>query len=134
MNTERGTSGARTLMGYTPEKTAENQTQIVLDVGPQHMNQQNMLHGGFSATLLDTAMGTTAGLHADPGGALVGSTVSLTVNYLAPGREGRVTATARVTGGGRRTIFVEGALHHEDGTLIATATGVFRAVAAAGPV
>ena len=41
---------------------------------------------------------------------------------------GRVTATGKVTGGGRNLMFLEGELHDEDGRLLATATGVYKKV------
>ncbi|MCZ2500676.1 hotdog fold thioesterase, partial [Xylophilus sp. Kf1] len=92
-----------------------------LDLDDRHLNRQGILHGGLAATLLDSAMGATGSLTVDTTGRHPFTTLSLTVNYLAPGLPGRVTATGRVTGGGRATLFIEGALRHEDGTLIATA-------------
>ena len=47
-------------------------------------------------------------------------------SYVAAVRQGRVTATGRATGGGRTLAYVTGELHSDDGTLIATAAGVFK--------
>lgn len=119
-------SGAQRLIGFALDISDGARARCILDLDERHLNRMGILHGGIAATLLDSALGVTASLTSDPSGRHPVSTVSLNVNYLAPGRPGRVTATGRLTGGGRSTLFVEGDLRHEDGTLIATATGVFR--------
>ncbi len=47
------------------------------------------------------------------------------MNFLAPMPLGRIAASGRVTGGGYKTVFLEGAARAEDGTLIAQALGTF---------
>ncbi|WP_282601931.1 PaaI family thioesterase [Paracoccus sp. PARArs4] len=120
-------TGTQRLIGYVVDIGAGDGTAACrLDLDDRHLNRQGMLHGGLAATLLDSAMGTTGSLTVDPSGRHPFTTLSLTVNYVAPGRPGIVEARGRITGGGRSTLFIEGALRHQDGTLIATATGVFR--------
>ncbi|WP_022705930.1 PaaI family thioesterase [Paracoccus zeaxanthinifaciens] len=120
-------TGTQRLIGYVVDIGAGDGTAACrLDLDDRHLNRQGMLHGGLAATLLDSAMGTTGSLTVDPTGRHPFTTLSLTVNYVAPGRPGIVEARGRITGGGRSTLFIEGALRHQDGTLIATATGVFR--------
>ena len=98
---------------------------VELDLQPQHLNRQASLHGGVTATLLDAACGY-AGIW-DPNGEERNSlTLSLNVNYLAPMRSGRLTATGRVVGGGRGVYFAEGRLESDAGVLIATAQGAFK--------
>lgn len=121
-----GETGTQRLIGYVLDVSDPAGAACILDLDDRHLNRQDILHGGIAATLLDNAMGATGSLTVDPSGTHPFMTLSLTVNYLAPGRPGRITARGRVTGGGRATLFIEGALRHEDGTLIATATGVFR--------
>ncbi|RJL02897.1 PaaI family thioesterase [Paracoccus aestuarii] len=121
-----GKTGTQRLIGYVLDVSDPAGAACILDLDDRHLNRQDILHGGIAATLLDNAMGATGSLTVDPSGTHPFMTLSLTVNYLAPGRPGRITARGRVTGGGRATLFIEGALRHEDGTLIATATGVFR--------
>ncbi|MDM7458087.1 MAG: PaaI family thioesterase [Paracoccus sp. (in: a-proteobacteria)] len=120
-------TGTQRLIGYVLDiGSPDLRARCLLDLDDRHLNRQGILHGGIAATLLDNAMGATGSLTVDPSGRHPFTTLSLTVNYLAPGRPGRVTATGRVTGGGRTTLFIEGELRHDDGTLIATAIGVFR--------
>ena len=78
----------------------------------------------FARILLDNACGATASLTVDDTGLRPFLTISLTIDFIAAGRAGGVTATGRVTGGGRSLLFVAGELLHDDGTLIATASGV----------
>ena len=120
-------TGTQRLLGYVLDVGGgDGQARCIMELGPQHLNRQGMLHGGLAATLLDSAMGATGSLSVDPDGRHPFTTLSLTVNYVAPGRPGRVEAAGRIAGGGRSTLFIEGTLRHQDGTLIATATGVFR--------
>lgn len=128
----RDETGAQRLIGYVLDVGAGDGTaRCWLDLDHRHLNRHDRLHGGIAAALLDNASGAAGSLSMDPGGRHPWLTLSMTVNYLAPGRPGRITATARITGGGRRTKFVEAELRHEDGTLIATSTGVFQPIRSA---
>ncbi|RJE80372.1 PaaI family thioesterase [Paracoccus sp. JM45] len=120
-------TGTQSLIGYELDVAGDDgRARCHLQLDDRHLNRQNILHGGIAATLLDNAMGATASLSVDPTGKHPFATLSLTVNYLAPGHPGQVQAIGRITGGGSSTLFLEGDLRHHDGTLIATATGVFR--------
>ena len=72
--------------------------------------------------------GATASLTLDASGRRPFLTISLNTDFVGAGRHGGVTATGRVVGGGRSLLFVAAELVHDDGTLIATATGVFKRV------
>jgi len=100
----------------------------LLDVDERHLNRHGVLHGGIVATLLDTAAGVTASMVHDPQGLTPVSTVSLNINYVAPGREGPIRATGQRTGGGRSLHFVSADLCDAQGVLIASATGVFKRI------
>ncbi len=124
----RDETGTQTLIGYVVEVSDPEHGKCWLDVGPQHTNRHGVLHGGIAAALLDNASGTTGSLSVNPTGRRPFLTISMTTQYLAPGMPGRVTATGRVTGGGRSLLYITAELVHEDGTLIATSTGVFKRV------
>lgn len=89
-------------------------------------NRQGLPHGGIHATLLDSAMGYAGCYTGDPARRQMALTLSLTVNYVGQAQGARLIATARVSGGGRKTFFCEGELRDDTGNLVATATGVFR--------
>ncbi|MCB1345971.1 MAG: PaaI family thioesterase [Rhodobacter sp.] len=99
---------------------------VSMAVTEDHTNRHGNMHGGLIATVLDTAMGATASLVKGDRGEIPFSTISLTVNYLAPMPLGTITATARVLGGGYKTVFIEGEARSGDGTLVAQATGTFK--------
>ena len=99
---------------------------VTMQVTPDHTNRHGNMHGGLIATVLDTAMGATASGLRGEGGAIPFSTVSMTVNYIAPMPLGTITATGRVLGGGFKTVFVEGVARDAEGRLIAQATGTFK--------
>lgn len=123
-------TGAQRLIGYVLDVgQGDGRARCRLVLTDAHLNRHGALHGGLSATLLDNAMGATASLTVDEAGRAPFLTISLNVNYLAPAKLGReVTATGRITGGGRSLLFVEGDLRDDADSLIATASGVFKRV------
>ena len=122
-------TGVQRLLGYSidigqPDRGAR--CRLVVD--DRHMNRHGVLHGGIAALLLDNACGATASLTVDDTGRRPFLTISLNTDFVGAGHAGGVTATGRVVGGGRSLRFVEAQLVHDDGTLIATASGVFKLV------
>ncbi len=123
-------SGCQDAVGYVVELDPDgNSVSCWLDIQPQHLNRNNLLHGGFTAMLLDIACGYASSLHYDPDNLALVLTVSLSMQYIAPARGGRITAIGRVSGGGRSLCYASGELRDSDGILIATATGVFKRIA-----
>lgn len=128
----RDETGAQRLIGYVLDVgMGDGTARCWLDLDHRHLNRHDRLHGGIAATLLDNVSGAVCSLSMDPTGRHPWLTLAMNVSYLAPGLPGRITATARISGGGRRTRFVEAELRHEDGTLIATSTGVFQPIRSA---
>lgn len=121
--------GCQQMVGY---KTTVNRTDgsclVTLDLQPQHLNRHGILHGGMAATLLDVVCGNTASQFFDPENHAALVTVSLTLSYVAPARSGRVTARARITGGGASIAHVFGELLDEQGQVLTTAAGVFKRI------
>ena len=125
----RDETGAQTLLGYVVD-LQEDKAQCHLEIGPQHGNRHGGLHGGIMACMLDNAMGYAAALEFDKGGRPTVTTLSMTTNFLAPARGGRVTAQGAVSGGGRSTLFTTGELIDAEGRVLATATGVYKRIKA----
>ncbi|MCX7567280.1 PaaI family thioesterase [Sulfitobacter sp. F26169L] len=123
-----GETGTQRLLGYVVDVRDRLHGRCILDVTEHHLNRHGVLHGGIAATLLDNACGTTGSLTVDSTGKAPFLTVSMNTQFLGAGLPGRMTATGTVTGGGRRLLFISAELRHEDGTLVATATGVFKRV------
>lgn len=129
MHEIRNETGTQKLVGYVIEVGAEDGcARCWLDLDERHLNRHHVLHGGIATMLLDSASGATGSMTVDPGGLAPFLSVTLNVQFVAPGRPGRVTAIGKITGGGRSLKYIAAELHHEDGTLIATSTGVFKRV------
>jgi uncharacterized protein (TIGR00369 family) len=100
--------------------TAEpGRVQVGFDAGAQHVNLQGLVHGGMLATLADTAMGLAVRTVLEPGRRHV--TVQLGVEFLAPGRPGRIVAEGRTLKIGRQLGFAEADVKDAAGRLLARA-------------
>mgnify|MGYP003526798211 FL=1 len=85
-------------------------------------NPLGAVHGGYAATLLDSACGIAT--HSSLGPSRGHTTLELKVSYLRGLSEdsGTVRATGRVVSVGRRVAFAEATLHDGAGRLCATAS------------
>jgi uncharacterized protein (TIGR00369 family) len=119
---ERSEFHARWL-GLRLETVSAGDVSVSLSVEPKHLNLMGTLHGGLISTLVDTATGLALRAHLDPGATF--ATTQLSVTFLAPGRQGRVTARGRVVKAGRRFGYAEADVVDEAGTLLARATATF---------
>ena len=96
--------------------------QLGLHVERRHLNRGGTAHGGLLATLVDTAMGHAVRERADADAA---ATVSLTIDYLGPAKEGDwLQASTKVERLGGRLAFVDCSLRVEDRE-VARARAVF---------
>jgi uncharacterized protein (TIGR00369 family) len=84
-----------------------------------HYNGMGVVHGGFAATLLDSALGCAINSMAPPG--KIYTTLELKINYTRPLTEevGDVRCEARVIHLGSRTATAEGRIVDADGKLYA---------------
>jgi uncharacterized protein (TIGR00369 family) len=98
--------------------------QVVFQGTPDRSvyNPLGAVHGGYAATLLDSACGIA--VHSTLGPNRGHTTLELKVSYLRglSDRSGTVRATGRVVSAGRRVAFAEATLHDGEGRLCATAT------------
>ena len=77
-----------------------------------------VLHGGVTATLIDTAMAFAVRTRLAPDEAT--ATIDLTVHYLRPHISGIFTCTARIVRGGQRIFTVSADVINQDRIQIAT--------------
>lgn len=92
-------------------------------IEPLHLNPLGIAHGGFLATLADTAFGFV--LRAESEREYPPVTASLTMDFLAPARHGAwIEAHVSIHKIGRRLINASCLLSCED-ELVARASGVF---------
>ena len=93
--------------------------EVSFDAGPHHVNLQGLVHGGMLATLADTAMGLAVRTQLEPGRRHV--TVNLSMEFLAPGKAGRIVAKGRTVKIGRQLGFAEADVVDDRGRLLARA-------------
>ena len=93
--------------------------EVAFEANSQHLNLQGLVHGGILATLADTAMGLAVRTVLEPGRRHV--TVQLGIEYLSPGRPGRITARGRSVKIGTQLGFAEADVMNADGRLLARA-------------
>lgn len=126
----RDETGTQRTLGYVLDVgRGDGRARCSLTLDERHTNRHGVLHGGIVACILDNAMGATGSLAMDETGRYPMLTISMTTQFLASAGIGdALTAEGRITGGGRKIKFIDGWITDQDGTLIATATGVFRPV------
>jgi uncharacterized protein (TIGR00369 family) len=90
--------------------------------GAAHLNPAGIVHGGYAATMLDTACGCAVHSALPTGTGFV--TLELKVSYHRPltSQTGKVHADGRLLSMGRTAAFAEAYLQDETGKLIASAT------------
>src|SRR5258708_10152564 len=92
-------------------------------VGEHHRKIHEVVHGGVTAALADTA-GAFAAYTVVPTGTEL-ATIELNINYLLPIPDGRVRAEGKVLRAGRNFIVVECDVRNEKGALAAKALMTF---------
>ncbi len=99
---------------------------IKIDMRDDLRHPGGILHGGVTATLIDTAMAYAVRTRVGLTDAT--ATIDLTVHYLRPHISGTFTCTARVVRAGRRIFTVSAEVENEEGKLIATAISTYTKV------
>ena len=128
----RSDMGLQNNLGYVTYVYGDR-TEVELEVSNIHLNRAGFLHGGIFCTLLDSACGYAASRHLSKDVDQRVVTLTLTTNYLKPGRPGPVRAIGRVVGGGKKTIFTEASVEDRDGNILATCTAIMRRIEAKIP-
>ena len=96
---------------------------------PEFCNPAGFIQGGILSAMLDDSMGPAVFVTSD--GRFYATTISLTVNFIAPARPGPLIVEAQVIQIGKSIAFMEGKLIANDGTVLATASTTARLIEAA---
>ena len=111
------------LLGFEPVEVEEGRVVFAATPKHEHYNPIGSVHGGFAATLLDSAMGCAVQTLLPAG---VGyTTLELSVNFVRPmtAETGPIVVEGKIVHGGRRMATAEGRiLTASDGKLIAHGT------------
>lgn len=95
-----------------------------VDVGPEHLNPNGVVHGAVLFALVDTAMGKSTMSVVDEPGRYCAS-IEVSLRFIRPAVAGRLTATATVVKRGRNVVHLEARVEGDDERLVATAAGTF---------
>jgi uncharacterized protein (TIGR00369 family) len=85
-----------------------------------------LLHGGVTATIIDTAMAFAVRTYVEPTSPT--ATIDLTVHYLRPHTDGAIRCTAKVVRAGKRIFTVMSDVFNAEGKLIATGLSTYTRV------
>jgi uncharacterized protein (TIGR00369 family) len=114
------------LLGMELVDLSIDQAVIKIDMRDDLRQPSGILHGGVTASLIDTAMAFAVRTRLSPEQAT--ATIDLTVHYLRPHTSGTFTCTANVVRPGRRIFTVSADVHDEEGKLLATALSTYTKV------
>jgi acyl-CoA thioesterase len=114
------------MIGMNLVEMRPAEATIEIEMRDQLRQPHGLLHGGVTATLIDTAMAfavITVLTREEKA-----STVDLNVHYLRPHTEGKFFCTARIVKAGKRLLTVSAEVVNEQGKLIATALSTYTKV------
>ncbi|HEX8288639.1 MAG TPA: PaaI family thioesterase [Pyrinomonadaceae bacterium] len=106
------------LIDLKPEEAT-----VKIEMRDELRQPHGILHGGVTATLIDTAMAYAVITCLDE--TEKASTVDLTVHYLRPHTEGAFSCTAKIVRAGKRILTVSAEVTNEQGKQIATGISTY---------
>lgn len=95
-----------------------------VDIGPEHLNPNGVVHGAVLFALADTAMGKSTMSVIEEAGVYCAS-IEVSLRFIRPASSGRMTATATIVKRGRSIVHLDARVVGDDDRLIATAAGTF---------
>ena len=109
------------LLDIRPGLSSDGLGSAGMIIREHHLNSGGVVQGGIIVTLADYAFHRAVISRLAPG--QEGVTVELKVNFIAPAKDGELTATARVLSSGRRIFVVEGEVTDDRQNMIAHGLG-----------
>lgn len=122
--TEYGEFPLKQFLGMEVSGAERGVGQAVVELGPDHLNPNGVVHGAVLFTLVDTAMGKATMSVIDEPDHFCAS-VEVSLRFIRPAATGRITATASVVRRGRNLVHLDARVVADDGRLIATGAGTF---------
>lgn len=106
---ENGRANAMIEPNFVSCSEANASITLEYEVKAWETNSNNVMHGGISATILDTTMGILANYLCIGGGRSFAPTVSMMINYLRPIPVGQIfVVEAKIASFGKNLITVTG--------------------------
>ncbi|MBP2240001.1 uncharacterized protein (TIGR00369 family) [Cytobacillus eiseniae] len=97
--------------------------ELTVPLTPLLNNNLGIVHGGITATIIDSAMGTLANSLLPEGYGAV--TTQLNIHYLTIGKGDYLQCKANIDHKGTKSMVLSAAVYRSDGKKIAQATGSF---------
>jgi len=114
------------LLGFELVDLSTGEAIIKLKMRDELRQPYGVLHGGATASLIDTAMAFAVRTCVEESQQT--TTIDLTVHYLRPHSEGEIFCTAKVERAGKRILTVSAKVVNEQEKLIATALSTYTKV------
>lgn len=114
------------LIGMRLVELEPDLATISIEMRDDLRQPSGVLHGGVTATLIDTAMAFAVRTRLAINEAT--ATIDLTIHYVRPHLEGTFICTARVVRAGKRIFTVSADVHNDEGKLIATGLSTYTRV------
>jgi uncharacterized protein (TIGR00369 family) len=111
------------LLGMELVDIRPNEAIVRVEMRDDLRQPSGVLHGGVTATIIDTAMALAVRTHLEDHEFT--TTVNLTVHYLRPHKTGPVICVARCVKAGKRMFTVSADVSDENGNLIATGLSTY---------
>lgn len=114
------------LIGMELADIRPNEATVTIDMRDDLKQPSWVMHGGVTATLIDTAMAFAVRTYLTDDEPT--ATIDLTVHYLRPHVTGKAKCTAKVIRPGKRIFTVSADVVNEEGKLIATGISTYTRV------
>ena len=114
------------LIGMELLDLKTDEATIRLPMRDELRQPQALLHGGATASVIDTAMAFAVITRLADGEKA--STVDLTVHYLRPVTKGAIFCTAKIVRAGKRLLIVSADVFDDEEKLVATALSTYTKV------
>ena len=111
------------MIGMRLVELRHNEAEIEIEMRDELRQPAGLLHGGVTATLIDTATAFAVVTRLAEGERA--TTIDLTVHYLRPHTDGKFTCIAKVVRAGKRILTVTADVFNEQKKLIATAISTY---------
>lgn len=108
------------LIGLKIKHQGKNDSTLTLDVTPDLLNPQHVVHGAVLYALADTGMG--AALYPSLNEGELCATIEIKMNYFAPVYDGSLVCSTQVINRGKKVAHLESELKQGD-KLVAKASG-----------
>ena len=113
-------------LGVTADKLDEDLAILTLPFDPSIVTIADVVHGGAISSLIDTAAAAAAWAGVETQEGIRGTTVGISVAFVAAARAQDLTATARVVRRGKSLAFIDVDVTAADGSLVAKALVTYK--------